>query len=94
MTISPSVITSKAAEKDFEKIKSSHVDLVQGIADQTAKVSAYNQQKSADLQAQQAMNMQMEKEKQIADTQTQKDAITFGQKQAEIDIKRASLSQI
>lgn len=92
--ISPPVITSKIASKDFENIKAQHAELVRGIADQGIKVASYNQQKSADLQAQQTMKMQADKEKSVADTQAQKDAMTFSQKQAEIDIKRAALSSI
>ncbi len=92
--ISPSVITSKAALNDFNKIKMAHTDLMQSISGQRAKMVSYQQQKSADMQAQETVKMQAAKENQIATTQAQKDAITFGQKQQELDIKRASLSQI
>ncbi len=94
MTISPSVISSRAAQNDLNKIKMAHGALVQGISSQTAKVIGAQQLKSAEMQAQETAKMQADKEKNIADTQAQKDAITFGQKQMELDIKRASLSQI
>jgi hypothetical protein len=94
MTISPSVITSKAAMADMNKIKSAHANILEGMASQQMKMVAYNQQKNAELQAKQTMQMQMDKEKTIANTQAQKDAMDFSAKQAELDIKRAALTQM
>lgn len=93
-TFSPAVVTSKAARDDFENIKVTHSDLLNGMANQAGKAAVYNQQKSADLAQQNAMHMDMEKEKMAADSQDKKDAMTFAQKQAELDIKRAALSSI
>lgn len=86
------VVTSKAAQKDLLNIKSQHADLVEGIANQTAKVNEFRQQKAAELQGQNTMKAEMEKERMVADTQQKKDALTFQQKQAELEIKRAALS--
>ncbi len=94
MTISPSVITSKAAQNDLNKIKMAHGELVTGMASQTAKVIGAQQLKMADMQAQETNRMQMDKEKAIANTAAQKDALTFAQKQQELDIKKAALTQI
>ncbi len=89
----PAVITSKVAQDDLNKIKGTHTDLLKGMALQADKVSQYKTQKATELQAQNTMKMQLDKEKQIANTEAQNTAITFAQKQSELDIKRASLAQ-
>lgn len=88
----PSVITSKAAQKDLLNIQSIHSDLVRGLANQKVRVDAFNQNKAAELVAQNSMKMEMEKEKMVSDTTAQKNAMDFAQKQAELDIKRSVLS--
>lgn len=88
------VITSKVAQKDFEKIKSTHANILEGMANQSMKVSAYTQQKATEMAAQNSMNMEMEKAKMVADTAAQKNAMDFSIKQSEVDIKRAALAQI
>lgn len=92
--MSPAVITSKAAAKDFENIKSQHADLVMGIANQAVRVDAYNQQKQVEQANQQIMKNEMEKERMVNDTEQKKDVLTFQQKQAELDIKRAALTAV
>ncbi len=92
MTLSPAVITSKVASDDLNRIKGTHSDLLKGMAIQADKVSQYRAQKATELQAQNTMKMQMDKEKQIANTEAQNTAMTFAQKQNELDIKRAALS--
>lgn len=52
----------------------------------------YNQQKQANLAAQNSMKAEIEKEKMVANTEAQKNALTFQQKQSEIDVKRAALA--
>jgi len=89
---STSVITSKAAQNDLNKIKSVHADLLTRMANQAQKVAQFNQQKSADLAAQNNMNLQIEKERALANTEAQKTAADISQKNAEIDIKRAQMS--
>lgn len=89
---SSAVLTSKPAQKDLEKIKASHELITKGIADQTTKVNARNQQKQAELANKNSMKMEMDKEKMVADTTTQKNAMDFSIKQSELDIKRAALS--
>lgn len=44
--MNPVVITSRKAKKDFERIKSRHAEIVQGITDQSLRVQAYNQMKA------------------------------------------------
>lgn len=91
---SPSVITSRAASDDLDKIRGHHEQLVTGIADQNMRVQNMNMQKQAEIQNQNAMNMEIEKERMVADTAQKKDALNFAQKQAEIDVKRAALSAV
>lgn len=86
------VITSKAAQKDFMKIQTEHADLVRGMADQQVRVATYNQQKAAELANKNAMESEMKKAEMVANTQIQKDAMAFAQKNAELDVKRAALS--
>ncbi len=90
--MNPSVITSRTAQKDFEKIKANHADIVSGIAMQAQKNEMLGQQKQVELAQQNSMKMEMDKAKMVSDTQSQKNAMDFATKQAEIDIKRASLS--
>lgn len=91
--ISPSVITSKSASREFEHIKGQHADLLTGMANQKMRVDAYSQQKQAEMQAQQTMKTQMEQEKQVYETGVRKDALTFAMKQAELDVKKSALMQ-
>lgn len=89
---SPAVITSRAAQTDMGKIKTAHAGLLEGMANQSIKVSNYNTQKSAELANQNAMKTEMDKAKMTADTSAQKNANDFALKQADLDIKRAALS--
>lgn len=88
----PAVITSKAADRDYGGIMAKHANLVNDVATQKIRVDAYNQQKQAEMAAQNSMKMEIEKERMVADTAQKKDALTFQQKQSEIDVKRAALS--
>lgn len=96
---SPAVITSRAAQKHHDTIVSHHSDLLQGMAVQADKVAMYNQQRAVEKQNEQVMQNEVKKEEMVQKTaqgkdmfQAQKDAMTFAQKQAELDIKRAALS--
>lgn len=90
--IKPAVITSRLADRDYNSIIGKHADLVTGMAQQSQKVAMFNQQKQSELAAQNAMNAELEKERMVADTAAKKDALTFQQKQSELDLKRAALS--
>lgn len=94
MIFSPAVITSNKAQQDFDKIKSEHSNILTGIADHRMRMEQQNQVKAQQLASDNSMRMEMEKAKLTADTQVKKDALTFAQKQAELDIKRAALAQI
>ena len=88
----PSVITSRMAARDFEKIKASHADLVTGISNQQMKVNAYRQQKAAEMQNQNVMQQEMETAKMTANSNDMKTALDFQQRQAELDVKRSALT--
>lgn len=88
----PAVLTSRKASEDLDKIRGHHEQLVMGMADHNMRVEAMNQQKQAELQNENSMKMEMEKERMVADTAQKKDALTFQMKQAEIDVKRAALA--
>ncbi len=101
MPNSPAVITSKLAQDHYNDIVSSHSDLVTGISNQQLKVQAFRQQKDQEMLSQQVMDNEMQKEKMTheqalsKDTlQANKDAMMFAQKQQELDIKKAALSQV
>lgn len=89
----PAVITSKPARQDFQKIQSEHSILLEGMANQSVKVNAYQQQKAAEVQAQNTLKAQVEQENAAVSSQAKKDANDFAIKQGELDIKRASLAQ-
>lgn len=86
------VITSKAAQNDLNKIKGIHADLLTGMANQATKVANFQQNKQAEVANRQIVNSQIEAEKMTANTQAQKSALDFAQKQSEIDIKRAQMT--
>lgn len=88
----PIILNSKAAEKDLLRIKSIHGDLVTGLANQQIKVEGYRQQKAAEMQSQQTMKNDMDKEKMVQNTAVAKNNMDFQLKQSELDIKRAALS--
>lgn len=91
--ISPTVITSRAASKEFERIKGRHADILTGLTNQKMRVDAQNQQKATEMQNQQVMKNDIDKAKMVNDTTANKDAMDFALRQSEIDIKRAALSQ-
>lgn len=92
--MSPSVITSRAAQQDFDKIKSEHSTILTGLADHQMRMEQQNQVKAQKLAEDNSMRNEMEKERMVADTTQKKDAMTFAQKQMELDIKRAALAQV
>lgn len=84
-TFSPTVITSRKAKKDFERIKARHSDILSNLQNHQVKVKAYKDQKEterkANLQAlienrkakmEQEAQAKQENQKQITDQQTQK----------------------
>ncbi len=98
--LSPAVITSKAAQKDFANIKAQHTDLMGAMDLHQLKVTAYNQQKAAEQQQQQAMHQEMQKAQMASSSesvkiaaQQQKDMMQHTQKMAELQIKRDALNQ-
>lgn len=90
--ISPSVITSKPAERDLLNIQTEHGNLVDGLAAQALKVNNYRQQKAAEIQNENAIRSEMEKERMVANTADKKNDMDFQLKNAELDIKRSALS--
>lgn len=89
---SPAVITSRKAERDYADIQAKHREMMNNMQLQSQKVEMFNAQKAAELQAQNSMQAEIQKEKMVADTTAKKDALQFQQKQSEIDVKRAALS--
>lgn len=87
----PAVITSRAASKDMEKIKTIHADLLVGLANHQVNVQGNKQQKSAEMAQKQTMDGEMKKAEMTANTANQKNALDFQSKQAELDIKRSAL---
>ncbi len=63
-----------------------------GMAAQQVKADAMNQQRATEMQSQATMKHEMDKEKLTANTATAKMANDLAMHQAEIDVKRASLS--
>ena len=92
--ISPAVITSRAADRHYENIKEQHADILRSMTAQSDKVADFNMRKQSEMAAQSATNAQFQKDMAATNTQAAKDAMTFAQKQTELDIKRASLSSI
>ncbi len=90
--ISPVVITSKAAQKDVQSIGIKHDEMVTGINLHNIQVAQYKQQKASEMASENAMKMEMDKEKAVADTATQQMALDHQIKLGELDIKRASLT--
>ncbi len=91
-TISPAVITSRPAQKDVQNIGLRHDEMVTGINLHNIQVGEYNTQKAAALQAEQTMKAEVDKEKRVADTETQKMALDHALKVGELDLKRQSLT--
>ncbi len=92
--IRPTVITSKAASKDYNRIVAAHADLLTGMANHSVKVANYNTQKQTELANKNAMQAEMQKETMASNTQAAKDSQEFALRQGELDIKRAALSQV
>lgn len=91
-SISPIVITSNAADKDLNKIRAQHADLVQGIQSQSERVANFNMQRDQQKQVQDQQNQahQLETQKvQMDSTAKQMEALN---KQKELDIKAQALA--
>lgn len=88
----PLVITSKQADKDLNKIKVQHADLVQGIQDQAMRVTAFNTDREARKQMaeQQKEESQMQSEEKRVQMETKK--LEAENKQKELAIKQQALS--
>lgn len=91
---SPAVITSRAAEKDYNEIVANHTDILKGYATQANKVDNFQQQRSARMTADNELQSENKKANMVTDTQNTKNANDFATKQAEIDIKRAQISAV
>lgn len=94
----PSVITSRRAKDELLKIKSVHSTMLQGMEMQSMKVQQFNQQrdqqKAVAMQNEQTMKTELQKSQMVADTEAQKNAISYDLKQSELDIKRVALSSM
>lgn len=98
-TISPVVITSKAADEHINTIKMQHSDLLQGMQDQQTRVTQYHAQKQADFQAEQQVQrdqQQQEKENNIninkQNAESQAKILAEQNKAKELEIKQQALS--
>ncbi len=93
---SPATITSRMAQKNHDKIVAAHSDLINGMAAQSMKVQAFNQQRdqqrAAEMQNKQTMDADIKKSQMVADTASQKNFLDFAAKQASTDVSRAALT--
>jgi hypothetical protein len=80
-SFAPIVITSDAATKDFEKIRTQHSDLLVNISEHQEKVKQFKMQKD--------MEMQQKNEQNNVKEQAQKES---EMKQRELDIKQQALT--
>lgn len=80
--ISPTVITSKAAQNHLNDIKFQHADILTGIQNQAVKVADYNAQKEAQRQID-------EQQKQVQQSEAQKTA--FDNKKIQMDAETKNL---
>ncbi len=92
--ISPSVVTSRIAQKDYDKIVATHADLINSMSLQSQKVANYNAQKKIDSDNANAMKLDMQKEQLVADTTAKRDALQGDLKREELSIKRSALSAV
>lgn len=90
--ITPTVVTSRVARENFDNIRAQHGDILTGIANQSLKVDAFNQQRAAEMANTQAMQGEIEKAKISSDTQANQDSMDFSMRQSELDVKRAALA--
>ncbi len=88
----PIVITSKAANDDFNDIKMRHLDLVNGISQQALRVKAYKDQQK--MEAQQRDQLQMENDSKLKAEQaaSQTKGMEMSIKQQELELKKAALT--
>lgn len=90
--ITPLVLTSKAAQEHLDGIKLDHATLLQGITDQSNKVSQFkaeqDSKKQMDMQETQRATMEQEKTKMEADNSR----LEQENKRRELEIKAQALS--
>ncbi len=70
------VISSKMAQKNLDKIKLAHEDMMMGMMEQQMKVDMFNDQKRVD-----------EQNKKIMDNESNKESISNSLKKQEMDMK-------
>lgn len=87
--MSTPVVTSRAAQKDYERIQSRHQDILSDLAQHTERVKVFNQEKALqDAAEQEAMlNKQAQQEK------SQNDKTALQQKSDELEIKKMALTK-
>lgn len=89
---SPTIITSKAADKDLLKIKAAHADILQGMQDQSTRVDAYKSEQKMNKQTLDETNQKhgMESEKMRMEMETKK--MAEENKAKELAIKEMALA--
>lgn len=102
--MNPVLINSKRAQDHLAKIKTQHADLLNGIANQSLKVQAYNQQQQEAKRQRDLLDIQNKKENQARQDEidrqfqadqkaAQKEAADRDMKIKEIELKRMALTQ-
>lgn len=96
----PTVITSRKARKEIERIKGRHAELVRAMQNQALKVSAWKEQKRGEQaqarqeQAERAKIKMEQESKSRAEAMThERDRMTHAQKMGELELKRRVLSK-
>jgi len=87
MTFTPLVITSKAARKDFEKIKAHATDIIQKHEEHVVRVSAYHEKLRAEKMDKMQRNNEERKAAQEQEAKNRDAQMTHQIKMRELEIK-------
>ena len=85
-----SVITSRRAQNELNKIKSEHADLLTTMGEQKDRVQMFNQQKSMEQQQKAQADQQMMQEQQKTQQETALKTQELQLKKEEVDIMRVA----
>lgn len=87
------VVNSKVADKHFDDVRNQHTDILNGMRDQSLRVTIYNASKEEERNQRMIQQNQMNSDNQIKQEEVQNARMELQNKQQELEIKRQALMQ-
>lgn len=92
-SISPTIISSKPAERHLDKIRAEHSTLLDSMATQAARVKQFNLQRDSERMQKSQMDSEMNQKMMERSDNNQKASMDMAMKTKELELKRMALTQ-